>query len=451
MRLFIQIFSLSFLIVTVSCTKPSNEYVRSGGPTYLNVPVTDIKKDLKSLLNTWYPLLIDTVNGGYWTNLEHDWKISDKQDKMLVTQARGLWTASKAAGIFPDNPVLKKAADHGFKFLAEKMWDKQNQGFRQLYFLGPPPENIPEFKTAYANAFTLFALAEYSKINNDPIVLEWVQKSFNWLENYAHDPDLMGYFDVVLPEGSDLQGRRFPWGYPGLKDQNSSIHIMEALTNVYQVWPDELVQKRLAEILELVRDKMVNSKGSLDLYFTKDWQPIDNSEKSRSYILENIYTNHVSFGHDIETAFLLIDASKSLYGKVDTTTLSVAKKLIDHTLDYGFDKDYYGMLDKGYYFKDSDKIEIVGKHKVWWAQGEALHSLALINQYFPQDKRYVTAFGKMWEYIKEQLVDPQYGGWYNNGLDSDPGNKDAFKGHQWKGCYHNGRTLMMVYQYALEN
>jgi mannobiose 2-epimerase len=186
----------------------------------------------------------------------------------------------------------------------------------------------------------------------------------------------------------------------------------------------------------------------LNLFFSKDWQPVSHAAESRSYILNNIYTDHVSFGHDIETAYLLIDAAQTLYGKADSITLQVARKLTDHSLQHGFDKNYYGLFDKGYYFKDKDGIEIVNDDKVWWSQAEAWHSLAIISNYYPQEKIYPLAFGRMWTYINEQMIDRQFGGWYNNGLDSDPGNRDKPKGHQWKACYHNGRALMRVYQYA---
>jgi mannobiose 2-epimerase len=80
---------------------------------------------LDSLLQTWYPRIIDTVHGGYWTNFEYDWTRSEDQDKMLVTQARGLWAASRAASVFPDREVYRKAADHGYRFLTGHMWDEK--------------------------------------------------------------------------------------------------------------------------------------------------------------------------------------------------------------------------------------------------------------------------------------------------------------------------------------
>ena len=67
------------------------------------------------------------------------------------------------------------------------------------------------------------------------------------------------YRDDSIPSTSDI----------GYKDQNSSIHILEALTELYHVWPEPLVRLRLQEMLSLIRDKMVSKKGYLILFFNR--------------------------------------------------------------------------------------------------------------------------------------------------------------------------------------
>src|SRR5512143_3041535 len=86
------------VVLLIAGCKPSQNKA-----TYLGVPVSQIETELNSLLNTYYPRIVDTIHGGYWTNFENDWSLSKDQEKMLVTQARGLWTASKAAELYPEN------------------------------------------------------------------------------------------------------------------------------------------------------------------------------------------------------------------------------------------------------------------------------------------------------------------------------------------------------------
>jgi len=422
---------------------------------YWGVETAEIETELNSLLQCFYPRIIDTIHGGYWTNFENDWTLSKQQDKMLVTQARDLWTASRAVEFFPDNPVYKKAADHGYQFLTMEMWDTVYGGFFQNYYSDSAQKTDHSFKLTYGNAFALYALAEYARINKDPAVLEWVKKSFNWLENSVHDSVYSGYFNIAVPENiassdplSKNAVRRAGWGNPDWKDQNTSIHLMEAFTAAYQVLPEEPVRKRLTEMLTLIRDSMVNQAGYLNLYFTKKWEPLTNSDSSRAYILKNPGFDHISFGHNIETAYLLVDASRTLYGSCDSVTLSTAKKLIDHTIMYGFDQDSYGLYDKGYRFPPDNKVEIIDSTKVWWAQAEAWHALALFATLYPEETVYPKAFANMWLYIQKEIIDHQYGGWYNSGLDKNPETITLKKAHAWKGCYHDGRAMFQVLEYA---
>lgn len=422
---------------------------------YLGVEVSEIETELDQLMNLWYPRIVDAENGGYWTNFEHDWTRSEDQVKMLVTQARGLWTAARAVSHYPDRPVFREAADAGYAFLTEKMWDAEFGGFFQYYPPVPATESEPSFKMTYSNAFALFALAEYARINPEPEVTAWVRKAFNWLETKAHDPKLLGYYNLIFDRPLDADdpiqqqyAASRGWGRPDWKDQNTSIHVLEALSTTYQVLPEPMIKERLAEMLHLVRDTMVNEAGYLYLYFTKDWQPISNRDSSRAYIMEHLAIDHQSFGHDIETAYLLIEADESLHGTAGEHTLQTAKAMVDHTLEYGFDKDFYGLFDRGYRFAPDRQMEIVNDNKVWWAQAEAWHALGLMTQYYPEEKVYIEAFQKMWSYIKEEMIDPEHGGWYANGLDTDPESLTRRKAHQWKGAYHNGRALFQVLKYA---
>jgi mannobiose 2-epimerase len=428
---------------------------RQDKAAYLGVKISDMENELTREMKIWYPRIIDTIHGGYWTNFEYDWTRSKDQDKMLVTQARGLWTASRAASFFPDDPVYRRAADHGYQFLINHMWDEKNGGFCQYYYPDSSQTVDPSNKLIYGNSFALYALSEYARINTDPAVLNWVRRTFNWLEQNAHDPIYLGYFNIVLPghpvppvdEASRELIKKVNWSAADEKDQNTSIHLLEALTNAYQVLPDSLVKQRLSEMLTLVRDTMVDRDGYLHLYFSRNWKAVINRDSSRHFILQHIGKDHISFGHNIETAFLLTEASENLFGKTDPKTQVVARKLLDHTLRNGFDHDFYGLFDKGYLFPGKP-VEIIDSTKTWWAQVEAWHALALFSNLYPNEKVYPEAFQKMWQYMQKELIDHQYGGLYNSGLDKNPENKTFRKAHAWKGCYHDGRAFFHVVSYA---
>jgi mannobiose 2-epimerase len=394
-----------------------------------------------NILHVWYPAIVDSINGGFYTNFSSDWKRMPRQEKMIVTQSRDVWTASKAAERFPDDEGYRKAANHGFQYLADTMWDKKEGGFLTLTgkgtgrdFWGP--------KYAYGNAFAIYALAAYYRMSHKTEALNLAKKAFYWLDSVAHDAEYGGYYNVLNRSTPITASTNFPFDIRKLKDFNSSIHVMEALAELYQVWPDNLVQARLKEILILVRDTFTSRKGYLQLNFTPDWKHISLRDSSERKIRNLLDLDHVSFGHDIETAFLLLEASKALGLPNDTVTLKVAKRLIDHTLAHGFDKHFKGILDGGYYFKGSDSVTILLTSKNWWSQAEGLNALLLFSKLYPNDKIYKEAFYQLWDYVKKDLIDFEHGDWYSDGLDSSPNAQKMPKASAWKCNYHTSRSLM---------
>jgi mannobiose 2-epimerase len=163
------------------------------------------------------------------------------------------------------------------------------------------------------------------------------------------------------------------------------------------------------------------------------------SEATRSL---NYALDHVSFGHDYEAAFLLLEASYALGIENDTRTLAVAKHLLDHAMENGWDSDLGGFFDWGYYLEGSDRCTIVKSTKTWWSQAEALDSLLVFSRIFPEDTRYLEFFEKQWNYVDTYVLDHRNGNWYEGGLDKEPSCATGPKGHMWKATYHTARALM---------
>ena len=401
-----------------------------------------------NLLHIWYPRIIDEENGGFLTNFTAQWEEAPPHQKMIVSQARDVWTACKAAERYPDDPRYLQAAKHGFKFLKNHMWDDKYGGF--YFYLDQEGVEIPyKEKKAYGIAFGIYALAAYTKLTQSAEALELAKKAFFWLDAHSHDHIHGGYYDWITREGLSCAGKKFdPKAFPSelksakWKDYNSSIHLLEAFAELYAVWPDKLLEKRLTEMLTLIRDNITTEKGYMNLYFEADWAPVSFRNTSRHTILENKGYDHVSFGHDIETAFLILEASAALGLKNDTLTHHAAKKMIDHTIDNGFDRNYTSIFQEGYYFQLNEPVTVLRDTKDWWSQAEGLNALLLFSQLYPNEARYKQIFLNLWEYVKEYLIDRDHGGWYSKGLDKEPGDKLRNKAYTWKSCYHNGRSLM---------
>ncbi|MFT3749906.1 MAG: AGE family epimerase/isomerase [Agriterribacter sp.] len=396
-------------------------------------------------LDKWYPKSIDTVYGGFITAYTFDFKPAANQDKMIVTQARHTWVNAKAMELYPDVDYYKKGAQQGFRFLKDKMWDSIYGGFYTLVDQkGNPKMSGNVQKEAYGNAFGIYAVAAYFKATKDPEALTFVKGAFNWLETHSHDPLYKGYFQHMQRNGEPVKRTEdiFSTSDIGYKDQNSSIHLLEAFTELYQVWPDALLRERLNEMLLLIRDKITTPKGNLVLFFQPDWMPVSFRDTDKQTILKHRYLDHVSFGHDVETAYLMLEASHALGNANDTITLAVGKRMVDHALKNGWDNTKGGFYDEGYYFKGEDTITIIKDTKNWWAQAEGLNTLLLMADKFPADsRRYFDKFKQLWNYTSTYLVDHVYGDWYEGGIDKQPELKKSLKGHIWKATYHTFRAL----------
>lgn len=399
------------------------------------------------LLDKWYPLVLDLTHGGYFSDITFDFKVGDLHDKMIVTQARHIWTTATAAN---ENPERKNEylsyAEHGFKFLRDHMWDKSNGGFHNLVTKkGTHIIRPGEAKTAYGNSFAIYGLATYYSASKNEEALNLAKKTFYWLEEHSHDSIYKGYYQSLDLDGTPvIRTDDFPSGSDiGYKDQNSSIHLLEALTALYKVWPNETLADRVEELLLLIRDTIITEKGYMNLFFKKDWTPITFKEATKDTIKLHYNLDHVSFGHDVETAYLMLEASHSLGGLQLQETLRKGKKIVDHSIKNGWDTKLGGFYDGGYYFEDSDTLAIVNYDKNWWSQAEGLNSLLLMASYFPKDSiEYRNYFDKLWQYTQDNIMDTENGGWYEWGQDGRPGTKRDRKGHIWKGAYHNYRALI---------
>ncbi len=407
----------------------------------------EMQQVLTTPLQQWYPGCLDTEYGGYLCHFNAQWEPVDPQQKMIVTQARHLWTSTKAVQRFPDETRYEKSAEHGYPFLRDVMWDDTYGGF---YFILNRQGEIMNSgyqaeKRTYGLAFGLYAAAAYAEFTGDKNVLEFAKEIFHWIEDHAYDTENGGYFQFLNRDGTPFlknphstagDSMRF-----GLKDQNTTIHLLEAYSQLYKVWPDDKVKARLKELLVLIRDTITTKEGYLVRFFKPDWTPItfqDSASIAENKKFELLY---ISYGHDVETAYLLLEASNTLGLENDTRTDSVAKKLVDFSLKYGWDKKYAGFVDAGYYYPGDEEPKIARATKNWWSQAEGLNALLLMSLRYP-DEKYYDYFVELWDYTQKYLIDEEHGGWYGGGLDRQPDYKDAPKGHIWKGAYHTSRALM---------
>src|SRR6478609_1131098 len=179
----------------------------------------------QGLLDEYYPHNIDTLYGGYLSTFTYDFKPTGTQDKMIVTQARHIWSTAKAALFYKDTTYISMSR-HGLYFLRDKMWDKQYGGFYNLVTRDGTPKSI--IKEAYGNAFAIYGLSAYYECSHDTAALNLAKTAFLWLEKNSHDLMYKGYYQHLNRDGSHVIRTADVKSTSdlGYKDQNSSIHLL---------------------------------------------------------------------------------------------------------------------------------------------------------------------------------------------------------------------------------
>jgi mannobiose 2-epimerase len=141
----------------------------------------------------------------------------------------------------------------------------------------------------------------------------------------------------------------------------------------------------------------------------------------------------------VETAYLLVEASEAL-GKEDNTTWTLARRIVDHALDFGYDTEHGGLYDSGGTFTPAAATD-----KIWWVQAETLNALLLMHEKYGQETpRYWEAFVRQWAFIEDHQIDRQNGGWFKTVSREGVALAGDIKSDRWTEGYHQGRALLNV-------
>ncbi|MGI4787566.1 MAG: AGE family epimerase/isomerase [Janthinobacterium lividum] len=385
----------------------------------------------RHVLGQWFPRAVDP-SGGFHQNYADDWTRLPTGDRSVVYQSRLIWLASQAARRYPEQAEAYLGfASHGFSFLAEKLWDSEHGGFYWSLGDAGEPERGGE-KHVYGLSFAIYAAAALYQATLDESALDLAKDAYFWLQDHAHDALNGGWHEAQTREGVSILGPTADGAKGavitqyGFKSMNTHIHLLESLTALYEVWPDPALRLSLTEAFEIVRDKIaVESVGCLNLFFTSAWRALP---------------DHDSFGHDVETAFLLVEAAAALGQPEETRTWALARRIVDHALDYGWDTEHGGFYDAGAVFGRAFQ-----RDKVWWVQAEGLNALLLLHRHFgAETDRYWAAFRQQWDFIQTYQIDARHGGWYSEVNQDGTPKPGRVKSDRWTEGYHQGRALLTV-------
>ena len=321
----------------------------------------------EELTRHWYPRAVDRERGGFHQDFARDWSPLPEENRFLVYQARMTWTAAAFAAYSPPHREeyveVRPPRDrvprpgHARPPVRRLPLDPRAPRARSIPALG-------DEKHVYGTAFVLYAASKAHEVDRATTSPSKVARdAFDWLEAHAHDAEHGGYFEAIRRDGTPIlrwdedapiAKRTDRLGvYYGFKSMNAHIHLLEAIAEFSRVEKTPLVERATAGDARHRPRPHRRRAGGLNLYLTRDWRATP---------------AHDSFGHDVETAYLLVEAAEVLGIPDDPETWHMARRLVDHALDWGWDDEHGGFYYKGEAFAG----EAYDTHKVWWTQAEGL-------------------------------------------------------------------------------
>jgi mannobiose 2-epimerase len=373
------------------------------------------------ILPFWLSHTLDRERGGFYGLVANDGRVDRDAQRSAVLTGRILWTFAAAYRVY-QKPEYLQAARHAYEYLTGCFQDLKYGGF--YWMVDAWGASLNTRKQIYAQAFAHYAASEYYRAAGEPAALALAQDIFRLIEEKSHDPQTGGYFEAYHRDWSALQDWRLSekdLNCP--KSMNTLLHVLEACTNLLRIWDDALLKQRLTELIEVFLQHVIDPHaGHFKMFFEADWASL---------------SDHVSYGHDIEGSWLLLEAAQvlgdpALAARVKTAALRMAEAV------YNEAREPDGSL---LYEASPRQVTIADKH--WWAQAEAV--VGFYNAYQASgEERYLDAAWQAWQFIDARVIDHKDGEWYavlkrDGSPYSSAENPDQQKVGPWKCPYHNSR------------
>src|SRR2546429_2374914 len=223
---------------------------------------------------------------------------------VCVTQSRLLWTSSRVhlKGYSNQSRNYLKAAEQGYRFLMEHFLDRKNGGY--FWTTDPTGKVLNDRKILYGESFVLYALVEYYRASGDKESLRRAIDLYHDVQKHAHDAKNGGWFEHFTRDWTPIM-KPDPDAIvevAGYKSANTHLHLMEALTELYEVTLDDEIKRSLEECLRLNATYLYpKDAGKSCFHRQPDWKEVTDPKSAG-----------LSYGHNVEFAWLMIRAQKVL-------------------------------------------------------------------------------------------------------------------------------------------
>jgi mannobiose 2-epimerase len=378
----------------------------------------ELSDELSEILNYWITHTPDHKGGGFIGSLDNENNVDSLAPKGVVLNSRILWTFSAAYQLVKNQAYLDMAS-RAYYYIVDHFIDRKYGGvYWSVKHNGSPLEAR---KQIYGLSFCVYGLAEYFKASDDRVALHLAKDLFEKIELYSYDKLNGGYFEAFTQGWKPLDDMRLSDKDENeKKTANTHLHIIEAYANLATVCPDRRIKEKIRHLLDVFAQHIISKESfHLNLFMDESW---------------NVRSSLVSYGHDIEAAWLLRESALVLNDeKIIKLYDELSIKLADAAVE-GLDHD------GGLWYELEPSTGYLVKEKHSWPQAEAM--LGFYNAYqLTGNEKYLYHSLNSWEFIKRHIKDQDKGEWFW-GVHEDYSAMKKEKAGFWKCPYHNSRACM---------
>ena len=396
----------------------------------------------ETLLPFWLERSVDSDAGGFLTYFDRQGRATGETTKTFLMQIRMLYTLSSAHRAGYGGGRCGELATGGAEFILDHYWDEPFGGW--VWIADRSGRPTVTSKIGYGQCFAMYAFSEYSLATGDQRGREAAERTYAVICEHMADTRRGGFFEIMQ---RNWQLER-PGRYGGdRKSLDVHMHMMEALTTLYEMTGSPTHRRRLWEAIDLILTRMLHPTfGTGYIQFSLDFQPLAailfEVEWGRDAEPQDKAARplaHTSCGHNVEFAWLLLHAADIL-GEPRGRFAEPVRKIFDHCVEFGIDWDCGGVFAEGPHDRPTDLFE-----KQFWQQAEVLIGMLDACRLFEQDAdRYWRAFRNVYDFVFEKFVNlPAGGEWYER-LARDGTPIDDALGHAWKISYHTVRAMIQT-------
>jgi len=394
------------------------------------------------LLPFWLNRCKDDTYGGFNTHFDKDGKDTGYDEKSMLAQMRTIYSMSAAHRAGYGGGKCAQYAEHGVKFVLEKVWDKEHGGF--FWTTNRKGEVAIDKKIMYGLSFAMYALAEYTMATGDPRGQEYAEKTFDLVKKYGADVMCGGFFEM-FERNWDLCGPGPKGG--DRKTLDVHMHLMEAFTNLLECTRQSIHRRTLLEDIELLIKRILHPQYATGIpQFTPDWRITPQIKFDVVWGWDRFAEggakpnaqDNTSAGHNVEFAWLLAHATDVLGSHWDEYH-KVIKQAMDHGRDNGIDWEYGGV-----YVEGPHAGGVYDREKEFWQQAEVMIGTLEGCLRFSVDE-YWPAYLNVHRFVFDKMINHAVGEWWP--LMTREGVPIwTHMSHSWKVNYHTIRCMVECIQ-----